>query len=186
MEVIDIIILVLIGIGAISGLMRGSIKQLAQIVGFVAGLLLARGMFGVVAEQLAPALGTSITIAQILSFILIWVAVPIGCSLIASVLTKALNVVNLGWLNRLAGALLGAVKLMLLIGLGIYVLEYIDPKSEMVRPQTPPMNNLTDNTRRTILGRAAARFATEALVAQMRVACTHILGGAKLCAVADK
>ena len=135
MEVIDIIILVLIGIGAISGLMRGSIKQLAQIVGFVAGLLLARGMFGVVAEQLAPALG-SITIAQILSFILIWVAVPIGCSLIASVLTKALNVVNLGWLNRLAGAMLGAVKLMLLIGLGIYVLEYIDPKSEMVSKTT--------------------------------------------------
>lgn len=136
MEVIDIIILVLIGIGAISGLMRGSIKQLAQIVGFVAGLLLARGMFGVVAEQLAPALGTSITIAQILSFILIWVAVPIGCSLIASVLTKALNVVNLGWLNRLAGAMLGAVKLMMLIGLGIYVLEYIDPKSEMVSKTT--------------------------------------------------
>ena len=136
MEVIDIIILVLIGIGVINGLMRGSIKQLAQIVGFVAGLLLARGMCGVVAEQLAPALGTSITIAQILSFILIWVAVPIGCSLIASVLTKALNVVNLGWLNRLAGALLGAVKLMLLIGLGIYVLEYIDPKSEMISKTT--------------------------------------------------
>ena len=119
MEVIDIIILVLIGIGVVQGLMKGSIKQLAQIVGFVAGLLLARGLFSTVAEQLAPALRTSITIAQILSFILIWVAVPIGCSLIASVLTKALDVINLGWLNRLAGAMLGAVKVMLLVGLGI-------------------------------------------------------------------
>ena len=136
MHVIDIIILVLIGIGVIQGLMKGSIKQLAQIVGFVAGLLLARGLFSTVAEQLAPALGTSITIAQILSFILIWVAVPIGCSLIASVLTKALDVVNLGWLNRLAGAMLGAVKVMLLVGLGIYVLAYIDPKSEMVSKTT--------------------------------------------------
>ena len=71
-----------------------------------------------------------------MAFILIWVAVPIGCSLIASVLTKALDVVNLGWLNRLAGALLGAVKVMLLIGLGIYVLEYIDPKSEMISKTT--------------------------------------------------
>ena len=97
---------------------------------------LARALFGTVAEQLAPALGTSITIAQILSFILIWVAVPIGCSLVASVLTKALDVVNLGWLNRLAGALLGAVKVMLLIGLGIYVLEYIDPKNEMISKTT--------------------------------------------------
>lgn len=136
MEVIDIIILILIGVGVIQGLMKGSIKELAAIVGFVAGLLLARALFGTVAEQLAPALGTSITVAQILSFILIWVAVPIGCSLIASVMTKALDVVNLGWLNRLAGALLGAAKMMLLAGIGIYVLEYIDPKSEMVSKTT--------------------------------------------------
>ena len=136
MEVIDIIILILIGVGVIQGLMKGSMKELASVVGFVAGLLLARALFGTVAEQLAPALGTSITIAQILSFILIWVAVPIGCSLVASVLTKALEVVHLGWLNRLAGAMLGAVKMMLLVGIGIYVLEYIDPKSEMVSKTT--------------------------------------------------
>ena len=132
MEIIDIVILVMIGVGVIQGLMKGSIKELAAIVGFIAGLLLARALFGTVAEQLAPALGTSITIAQILSFILIWVAVPIGCSLIAS----ALDAVNLGWLNRLAGALLGAAKMMLLVGIGIYVLEYIDPKNEIVSKTT--------------------------------------------------
>ena len=131
-----IIVAALIGVGVIHGLMKGSIKELAAIVGFVAGLLLARALFGTLAEQLAPALGTTITIAQILSFILIWVAVPIGCSLIASVLTKALNVIKLGWLNRLLGAMLGALKVMLLVGLGIYVLEYIDPKSEMVSKST--------------------------------------------------
>ena len=56
--------------------------------------------------------------------------------MIASILTKALDVVNLGWLNRLAGGLLGAVKVMLLVGLGIYVLEYIDPQSEMISKTT--------------------------------------------------
>lgn len=136
MGVIDIIILVFIAIGVIQGLIKGSLKQLAVIVGLIAGLLLARALFGILAEQLAPVLGTSITVAQILSFILVWVAVPLGCSLIASVLTKALEVINLGWLNRLFGALLGAIKVMLLVGLGIYVLEYIDPKSEMVSKTT--------------------------------------------------
>ena len=151
MEVIDIIILILIGVGVIQGLMKGSMKELASVVGFVAGLLLARALFGTVAEQLAPALNTSITVAQILSFILIWVAVPIGCSLVASVLTKALEVVHLGWLNRLSGAMLGAVKMMLLVGIGIYVLEYIDPKSEMISRTTKrasvlyePMKELVD------------------------------------------
>ena len=73
---------------------------------------------------------------SILIFILIWVAVPIGCLLIALVLAKALDVVNLGWLNHLLGAMLGALKVMLLVGLGIYVLEYIDPKSKMVSKST--------------------------------------------------
>ncbi|MBQ8521961.1 MAG: CvpA family protein [Bacteroides sp.] len=132
MELIDIIILVLIGGGVIQGLMKGFLKQLAAIVGLVAGLLIARALFGVVAEQLVDTLGTSITIAQILSFILIWVIVPLICIMVASVLTKALDVIHLGWLNRLLGGLFGAVKVMLLVGLAIHVLEYLDPQSEII------------------------------------------------------
>lgn len=132
MEIIDIIILVLVGVGVIQGLMKGFLKQLATIVGLVAGLLIARALFGVVAEHLVNFLGTSLTIAQILSFILIWVIVPLVCVMIASVLTKALDAINLGWINRLLGGLLGAVKIILLIGLAIHVLEYIDPKSEII------------------------------------------------------
>ena len=128
MEVIDIIILVLVGVGIIQGLMKGFLKQLAAIVGLVAGLLIARALFGVVAEHLVDALGTSVT----MSFILIWVVVPLICVLVASVLTKALDAIHLGWLNRLLGGLFGAVKVMLLIGLAIHVLEYIDPKSEII------------------------------------------------------
>ena len=63
MELLDIIILILIGVGVIQGLMKGFLKQLAAIVGLVAGLLIARALFGAVAEHLVNALGTSITIA---------------------------------------------------------------------------------------------------------------------------
>lgn len=122
----------MIGVGVIQGLMKGFVKQLASIVGLIAGLLVARALFAAVAERLAPVLGTSTTIAQILSFILIWVAVPLGFAFVASLLTKALEVVRLGWLNRWLGSGLGALKYMLLIGLAIHVLEYIDPKDEMM------------------------------------------------------
>lgn len=52
----------------------------------------------------------------------------IGCLF----LTKALDAVRLGWLNRWLGSGLGALKYMILIGLAIHVLEYIDPKDEMI------------------------------------------------------
>lgn len=132
MELLDIVILILIAVGVIQGLMKGFLKQLAVIVGLVAGLLIARALFDVVAEHLVTVFETSITIAQILSFILIWVLVPILCILVASVLTKAMDAIHMGWINRLLGAMFGAIKVMLLIGLAIHVLEYIDPKSEFI------------------------------------------------------
>ena len=132
MELLDIIILVLIGIGVIQGLMKGFLKQLFAIVGLVAGLLIARSLYNVVAMQLETIFGTSITIAQIVSFILIWVIVPLLCIMVANVLTKALNAICLGWINRLLGGLFGALKVLLLIGLGIYVFEYLDPKGEII------------------------------------------------------
>lgn len=131
MGTIDWIIIILVGLGVIQGLMQGFVKQLASIVGIIAGLLLARALFGVVGEQLAPKLGTSTTVAQIIAFILIWVIVPIALSLIASIITKALSAIKLGWLNRWLGSGLGAVKFILLIGIFIHVLEYIDTKKEL-------------------------------------------------------
>ena len=93
---------------------------------------MARALFGIVAERLAPVLGTSTTVAQVLAFILIWVAVPLGFAFVASLLTKALDAVHLGWLNRWLGSGLGALKYMILIGLAIHVIEYIDPNNEMI------------------------------------------------------
>ena len=93
---------------------------------------MARALFGIVAERLAPVLGTSTTVAQVLAFILIWIAVPLGFAFVASLLTKALDAVHLGWLNRWLGSGLGALKYMILIGLAIHVIEYIDPNNEMI------------------------------------------------------
>ena len=72
MATIDIIILAMIGVGVIMGLIKGFVKQMASIVGLIAGLLMARALFGIVAERLAPVLGTSTTVAQVLAFLFIF------------------------------------------------------------------------------------------------------------------
>lgn len=131
MVTIDIVILIVIAAGVIQGFMQGLLKQVASIVGFIAGLLLARALFGMVGEQLALSLGTSTTFAQILAFILIWVIVPVGFSLIALLLTKTIGAIHLGWLNRWLGSGLGAIKFILLIGLFIHVFEFIDTRRDL-------------------------------------------------------
>lgn len=132
MTVIDIIILVVLGAGAVRGFMKGFVKQFSSLVGLVAGLLAAKALYMPFAAKLCPAVTQSATFAQCLAFILIWIAVPLAFSLIASLLTRTLEAISLGWLNRFAGAGLGILKYMLLAGLLINVLQYIDADNQLI------------------------------------------------------
>ena len=100
MAVVDSIILVIIGAGALVGFIKGFVKQLATLLGLVAGLVAAKALYASVAEKVFSRITDSMTVAQVLAFIAIWVAVPLAFALIASLLTKAMEAVSLGWLNR--------------------------------------------------------------------------------------
>lgn len=132
MTVIDIIILIAIGAGIVTGSMKGFIRQLASILGLVVGLLAAKALYASLADRLCPAVTDSMTVAQVLSFMVIWIAVPLIFAVVASVLTKAMEVVSLGWLNRLLGAGLGGLKYLLLVSLLICVIEFIDADGHLI------------------------------------------------------
>ena len=72
------------------------------------------------------------TFAQILAFVVIWIVVPLLFLLVAALLTKAMEAVSLGWLNRRLGAGLGALKFLLLVSLLICVVEFIDSDNTMI------------------------------------------------------
>ncbi len=126
MATLDIIILVIIGIGAVSGLINGALKQLAGLLGLVVGLLTARALYASVAEEVFSRVTDNLTVAQVLSFVAIWVLVPLLFLLVATVLTKALEALSLGWVNRLLGAALGALLHALMVSLLVSVVEYVD------------------------------------------------------------
>ena len=132
MTTIDIIILIALGAGGIVGFMKGFIRQLASILGLIVGLLAAKALYTSLAVKLCPTVTDSMTVAQILAFVIIWIAVPLIFTLVASVLTKALEAVSLGWLNRMLGAGLGALKYLLLVSLVICVIQFIDSDSQLI------------------------------------------------------
>ena len=107
MTMIDILIIAAFGAGTVIGFMKGFIRQLASILGLIVGLLAAKALYAGLAGRLCPAVTDSMTVAQILAFLIIWIAVPLGFTLVASLLTKALEAISLGWLNRLLGSGLG-------------------------------------------------------------------------------
>ena len=132
MTTIDIIILIALGAGVIIGFMKGFIRQLASILGLIVGLLAAKALYTSLAVKLCPTVTDSMTVAQILAFVIIWIAVPLIFTLVASVLTKAMEAVSLVWLNRLLGAGLGALKYLLLVSLVVCVIQFIDTDSQLI------------------------------------------------------
>ena len=132
MAMIDIIILVLVLVGVITGYRMGFIKQLAVLTGLVLGLIVAKALYGVVGDRLTGIVSDNPSLAHLCAFVLIWLVVPLVFSLVASVITKALEIISLGWLNRLLGAALGAVKWVLFISVFICVLDFIDADGKIV------------------------------------------------------
>ncbi|WP_297329546.1 CvpA family protein [uncultured Bacteroides sp.] len=132
MTSIDIIILVIVGIGTVIGFMKGFVKQLASLLGLIIGLLAAKALYTPLAEKLCPTVTDSMTFAQILAFIMIWIAVPLAFALVASLLTKAMEAISLGWLNRWLGSGMGALKYLLLTSLLIGVIEFVDSNNTLI------------------------------------------------------
>lgn len=132
MTVIDILILIAIGAGIVIGFMKGLMRQLASILGLIVGLLAAKALYASLADKLCPAVTDSMTVAQGLSFVVIWIAVPLIFTVLASILTKAMEAISLGWLNRWLGAVLGGVKYLLIVSLLICVVEFIDSDGHLI------------------------------------------------------
>ena len=126
MAALDVIILTIIGIGVVMGFFKGAQKHLAGLLGLVVGLLAAKALYAALAEEVFSHVTDSLTVAQILSFVAIWVAVPLLFLLLASLLSKAMEAMSLGWLNRLLGAVLGGLVHSLVLSLLVCVIEFAD------------------------------------------------------------
>ena len=72
------------------------------------------------------------TVAQVLAFLAIWVVVPLLFWAVACLLTKAMDAVCLGWVNRLLGGVLGGVVHALLASILICVLEAVDTHGDLI------------------------------------------------------
>ena len=127
MTVIDIIILVLLALAVFKGIKDGLMRQLGGIVGLILGIFLA-GRFSAMLSgwlhRVAPTLSENVV--KVLSFIVIIVVVCLCVVLLSRLLEKVIKITTLGWINRLLGVLLSVSAVVLLIGVVISVIEYVN------------------------------------------------------------
>lgn len=105
MNWLDIVLLVLLTLSALNGLAQGLIKAVMALAGIIAGVLLAGQLYEPFSEVFGFLKNESA--ADIIAFLIILIGVVVVAAILATLLTKAVSVTLLGWVNRLGGAVFG-------------------------------------------------------------------------------
>lgn len=126
MALIDILIITLIVVGAIIGYCKGLAAGIGSLAGLVIGILACRMFGSVVAEAIMSMFeNTEVYVATILAYITVFLIFFFGIKLVAWLLKESLKALNLGGIDRLSGAVFGALEWLLLLSVvlnGLYAL----------------------------------------------------------------
>jgi membrane protein required for colicin V production len=114
---VDILILIVLGIGLIIGFVKGFVRQLAALAGLVGGGIAAYFMYGWGHLNLVPLLGISIPnwVAGLVLAIITFGIVSFLFTLLGRAMKKTLKAVNLGGIDRLMGSIVGLAKSLVLV-----------------------------------------------------------------------
>lgn len=113
-------------VGAIIGFCQGAFKQVANFAGVIVGLIFATALYGQFGDMLSDKTGASVSVAHTIAFVLIAIIVPVALGWVATLLTKAFSAMHIGFINRLAGAVIGAVCYGLVMSLAFNFLDFTE------------------------------------------------------------
>jgi membrane protein required for colicin V production len=131
MYYLDILVVIILGFCLVRGIFRGLIKELASIVGVLGGLYAAYSYYHLLARALSRWI-TNPEYVNILSCLLIFAVVYAIISVMGVMIKYFMNIIFLGWTDRLCGAFFGAVKGILVVAAVILILTTFLPKNSAI------------------------------------------------------
>jgi len=117
-NLLDVALLAILALATIGGLRRGIVATVGALVGLYAGLTLASAFWMQLANQLAAWVHDA-TVAEAISFAVLFAAGYAAVVLLASVVRGAVHLLMLGWLDRLLGAAAGLLEGVLMAELAL-------------------------------------------------------------------
>lgn len=121
MNPLDILLIVVLLYCLVMGFFRGFIREVAAILGVMAGFYAGYSLYPFLAAHLTRWMASP-AYRNIFSFLLIFSAVFIIIGLIAVVIQYLLKNSSLNWMDRISGGGIGAVKGMLIISVMLLIL----------------------------------------------------------------
>ena len=124
----DIVTAALILIIGIKGIFNGLIKELAGLIGIVAGVWIASlfaAPFGEWFGKHIVAIDSASALTMV-GFLILLTAIWLGCILAGAILSKLLSISGLGVVDKLLGFLFASAKVFIIISVIVFALSNID------------------------------------------------------------
>lgn len=132
---VDLLIVLALAAGAFRGYQTGAIRQAAGIAGLVLAFALAVQLMQAAGALVARSLAVSETIAPLIGFVLVFLAVRIAFYGLARLVETLVSALQLSLINRIAGGAVGAFQAALLMSLIFLVLDPVGVPGPEARRQ---------------------------------------------------
>lgn len=116
----DYAVLTIIGLSVIFSVMRGMVREVLAILGWLAAFYVGRTY----TSQLLPMMPADIpseSLRVLAAFLVLFLATLLLASLLGIALSAIINKIGLGWLNRLLGALFGVVRGLVIVCILVFL-----------------------------------------------------------------
>ena len=133
MNSLDIVFLVLFIPGIIRGITKGFLEQVISLGGIVLSAFLAYRFSGFACDFLKEYITVSDTVLHVIGFAAVLVVSLILVILLAKVVTKAVEMASLGWLNKILGIVFSLFTTALVLAILIILFDTVNVKFELVK-----------------------------------------------------
>ena len=136
MNFVDIVLAILLLWGLYKGLVNGLFVELASLVALIAGIFGAIHFSYIAGDYLSQNMQWEDRYIKITAFVITFIAIVLAVHFAGKLLTKIADFAMLGLLNKIAGALFGALKVAVILGAFLLFFEKINASFQIINEQT--------------------------------------------------
>lgn len=136
MNYLDIIIAVPLLWFAYKGFSKGLVIELASLLALILGIYLAFNFSDITEDFLKNTFNLETDYIHIIAFAITFIGVVIVTRLVGRLVESVVKMVMMGFLNNLAGAIFGLLKVALIISALFYMVQMVSPGGSVFSEET--------------------------------------------------
>lgn len=136
MNVLDIILLIPLVWLMYRGFQKGFIIELSSLIALVLGIYFAINFSYFAAEFLTNNFSIGDKYLAIIAFVVTFIAIVFAVFFIGKLLEQVINIIFLGFVNKLAGAAFGLIKAAFLLSVILWIINSFDLSKSFIKDAT--------------------------------------------------